>query len=260
MDVRDDGLADKVAVISGGASGIGRALAVAYARCGTRTVIGYYEKDPHDPYETVQAALDVGGQCEAVKLDVRSFEQTERIAQVALDRWGRLDVCVAAAGILRRQSLDGMSDDLWDDLIAVDLRGVLHLFRSCSARMFNGGSMIGISSISGGVYGWENHCHYAAAKSGVVGLCRALAVELASRRVRVNAVIPGLIETPQSLDVENSLGPDGLVAAADLIPMGRVGDADEVARAIRFLSGDDASYVTGQSLVVDGGLTVRWPS
>jgi 3-oxoacyl-[acyl-carrier protein] reductase len=119
--------------------------------------------------------------------------------------------------------------------------------------------MIAISSIAGGVYGWEHHAHYAAAKSGVLGLVRSLAVELSPRQIRVNTIIPGLIETPQSLDPVNSLGPDGLKAAGGYIPMGRVGRADEVARVARFLSGDDSSYITGQELVVDGGLTVRWP-
>jgi 3-oxoacyl-[acyl-carrier protein] reductase len=120
--------------------------------------------------------------------------------------------------------------------------------------------MVAVSSIAGGVYGWDEHAHYAAAKSGVLGLCRSLAVELAPRGIRVNAVIPGLIESPQSLDPVNSLGPQGLADAGRLIPWGRVGTADEAARTIRFLTGDDAGYVTGQQLIVDGGLTVRWPS
>ena len=116
------------------------------------------------------------------------------------------------------------------------------------------------SSISGGVYGWDDHAHYAAAKAGVLGLCRSLAVELAGRGIRVNAVIPGLVESPQSLDPVNSLGPDGLAAASRVIPAGRPGTVDEAARAIRFLTSDDAAYVTGAQLVVDGGLTVGWPA
>lgn len=120
--------------------------------------------------------------------------------------------------------------------------------------------MAATSSIAGGVYGWEDHAHYAAAKSGVLGLCRSLAVELAPRGIRVNAVVPGLIESPQSLDGENSLGMAGLEAAGRLIPWGRVGTVDEAARTIRFLTSADSAYITGQELVVDGGLTIRWPS
>jgi 3-oxoacyl-[acyl-carrier protein] reductase len=167
---------------------------------------------------------------------------------------------VAAAGILRRQSITDMTDSAWDDMLTVDLSGVMRVFRSCSARMNRAGAMVATSSIAGGVYGWEDHSHYAAAKAGVLGLCRSLAVELAPRGIRVNAVIPGLIESPQSLDSVNSLGPEGLREAGKIIPAGRVGTVDEAARAIRFLTSDDAAYVTGQSLVVDGGLTVRWPS
>jgi 3-oxoacyl-[acyl-carrier protein] reductase len=257
---RDDGLDGKVAVISGGASGIGRALAVAYARAGAHTVVGFFPGDLHDVGETVAAVERENGRCQAVELDVRSFEETERIAQAALDTFGRLDIAVAAAGILRRQSIADMTDSAWDDMFAVDLGGVMRVFRSCAARMAHGGAMVATSSIAGGVYGWEDHSHYAAAKAGVLGLCRALAVELAPGGIRVNAVIPGLIESPQSLDSVNSLGPEGLREAGKIIPAGRVGTVDEAARAIRFLTSDDAGYVTGQSLVVDGGLTVRWPS
>ncbi|GAA1233107.1 SDR family NAD(P)-dependent oxidoreductase [Pseudonocardia alaniniphila] len=257
---RDDGLEGKVAVISGGASGIGRALAVAYTRAGAHTVVGFFPGDPHDVGETVAAVESENGRCEAVELDVRSFEQTERIAQAALDTFGRLDIAVAAAGILRRQSIGDMTDSAWDDMLAVDLSGVMRVFRSCAARMNRAGAMVATSSIAGGVYGWEDHSHYAAAKAGVLGLCRSLAVELAPLGIRVNAVIPGLIESPQSLDSVNSLGPEGLREAGKIIPAGRVGTVDEAARAIRFLTSDDAAYVTGQSLVVDGGLMVRWPS
>jgi 3-oxoacyl-[acyl-carrier protein] reductase len=257
---RDDGLEGKVAVISGGGSGIGRALAVAYARAGTHSVIGYLPSDPHDATDTVRAVEDAAGRCAAVAMDVRRFDDTEKLAQAALDEFGRLDIAVAAAGILRRAPLADMTDEAWDDMMAVDLSGVLRVFRSCSTRMDRGGAMVATSSIAGGVYGWEEHSHYAAAKSGLLGLCRSLAVELAPRRIRVNAIIPGLIESPQSLDPVNSLGREGLDAAGSIIPWGRVGNVDEAARAIRFLTSDDSAYITGQQLIVDGGLTVRWPS
>ncbi|GLB66017.1 short-chain dehydrogenase [Arthrobacter mangrovi] len=257
---RDDGLEGKVAVISGGGSGIGRALAVAYARAGAHSVIGYLPSDPHDATDTVRAVEEAGGQCLAVPMDVRRFEDTEHLAQAALDEFERLDISVAAAGILRRAALAEMTDQAWDDMMSVDLSGVLRVFRSCSARMDRGGAMVATSSIAGGVYGWEEHSHYAAAKAGLLGLCRSLAVELAPRRIRVNAIIPGLIESPQSLDPVNSLGRAGLDAAGNIIPWGRVGNVDEAARAIRFLTSDDSAYVTGQQLTVDGGLTVRWPS
>ncbi|MGB6247457.1 MULTISPECIES: SDR family NAD(P)-dependent oxidoreductase [Gordonia] len=256
---RDDGLVGRVAVITGGASGIGRALAVAYARAGADTVVGYYPGDPHDVTETVDAVAEQGRRCVPVAVDVRSTEQVDALAQTALEEFGRLDIAVAAAGILRRNPLPEMNDEAWADMLDVDLTGVVRLFRAAAARMADGGAMVAISSIAGGVYGWDEHAHYAAAKSGQAGLCRSLATELAPRGIRVNAVIPGLIETPQSLDAVNSLGPDGLAAAAAGIPAGRVGRADDVARVIRFLTSDDSVYLTGQQVIVDGGLTVRWP-
>ncbi|GAA2432007.1 SDR family NAD(P)-dependent oxidoreductase [Actinomadura vinacea] len=249
----------KVAVISGGASGIGRALAVAYARAGVASVIGYYPGDPHDPQAAVDEVTANGGRAVAVPADVRDSAAVDALVRTAVDTFGRLDIAVAGAGILRRAPLAELTDERWDEMLGVDLTGVLRVFRSAAAAIGPGGAMVAVSSIAGGVYGWDDHAHYAAAKAGVLGLVRSLGVELAPRGIRVNAVIPGLIETPQSLDAENSLGPDGLRAAARGIPTGRVGRAAEVAGVIRFLTSDEASYVTGQQLVVDGGLTTRFP-
>ncbi|MCI9890085.1 SDR family oxidoreductase [Micrococcales bacterium 31B] len=257
---RDDGLDGKVAVITGGASGIGAALAVAYARAGAHSVIGVYPGDPHSPDDTRRRVAELGRDCRAIEMDVRDSEGNERLAQAALDAHGRLDIAVAAAGILRRNALAEMTDAAWDDMLSVDLGGVMRTFKSCAARMSGPGAMVAVSSIAGGVYGWDDHSHYSAAKAGVLGLCRALATELAPRGIRVNAVVPGLIESPQSLDEVNSLGKAGLLAAGASIPLGRVGTVDEAARVIRFLTSDDSGYVTGQQFLVDGGLTVKWPS
>jgi 3-oxoacyl-[acyl-carrier protein] reductase len=249
-----------VAVITGAASGIGQALAVEYARRSVRTVIGAFPGDPHDPDETARQVRAAGGACVVHEVDVRDTAQVEAFAQRAVAEFGRLDIAVAGAGVLRRSPLGELTDDAWDDMLQVDLTGVLRTLRSAARRMDGGGAMVAISSIAGGVYGWGEHAHYAAAKAGVLGLCRSLAVELAPRRIRVNAVIPGLIVTPQSLDPVNSLGLDGLARAGADIPWGRVGEPTEVASVIAFLTSSDAAYVTGQSLVVDGGLTVRMPA
>lgn len=258
--LRDDGLAGRVAIITGAASGIGRALAVAYARAGAASVLGYLPADPHNVTETLQAVEAAGGRAVPVAVDVRDSGQVDAFAQAAIDKYGRLDIAVAAAGVLRRASLAELDDQAWEDMLSVDLAGVLRTLRAAAARTSGPGAMVAVSSIAGGVYGWDDHAHYAAAKAGVLGLVRSLAAELAHRGIRVNSVIPGLIESPQSLDEVNSLGPAGLAEAGKAIPAGRVGHVDEVARAIRFLTSDDASYITGQQLIVDGGLTVRWPS
>lgn len=246
----------RCAVVTGAASGIGRSLAVQLAEVGCRVVVPVYAGDPHDPVATVALVEEVGGEALVVPTDVRSTEQVESLFDRALDAWGRVDYVVAGAGILRRAALVDMSDEQWDDLLQVDLHGVMRTLRAGARRLTRGGAMVAVSSIAGGVYGWGAHAHYATAKAGVLGLVRSLAVELAPQGVRVNTVIPGLIETPQSSDAVNSLGPEGLLAAGASIPWGRVGQPDEAASVIRFLLSDEARYVTGQELLVDGGLTV----
>ncbi len=250
----------KVAVITGAASGIGRALAVHYAQRGVHSVIGTFPGDPHDPEETLRLVKDAGGLGVIHEVDVRSTPSVDAFAERAMQEYGRLDYAVANAGILRNSPLGEMTDERWEDMLNVDLTGVLRTLRAGAAKMVDGGAMVAVSSIAGGVYGWEEHAHYAAAKAGVLGLIRSVAVELGPRQIRANAVIPGLIETPQSLDPVNSLGPDGLQRAGNDIPWGRVGRPEEVASAIAFLTSDDARYITGQSLVVDGGLTVKMRS
>ncbi|CAG7591733.1 MULTISPECIES: SDR family NAD(P)-dependent oxidoreductase [Rhodococcus] len=252
-----DNLKDRVAVVTGAASGIGRETAVALAEVGVRVVIGTFPGDPHDPKETLRRVESVGGDGVIHDVDVRSTSEVEAFTDRALTEWGRLDFAVANAGVLRKNAIAELDDAAWSDMLQVDLTGVMRTLRAAATRIDGPGSLISISSIAGGVYGWGEHAHYSAAKAGVLGLSRALAVELAPRGIRSNAIVPGLIETPQSSDPVNSLGPDGLVAAGAKIPWGRVGTAAEIATVIRFLVSDDSRYLTGQSIVVDGGLTTK---
>lgn len=248
-----------VAIISGAASGIGRATAVQLAARGVKVVIGTFPGDPHDPMQTQSLVAAQGGQSVIHEVDVRDSGQVDAFAQRAIDEFGSLSIAVANAGILRNAALADLTDAAWDDMLQVDLTGVLRTFRSASKVMKSSGSMVAVSSIAGAVYGWPEHAHYTAAKAGLLGLVRSLAIELAPRGITVNSVVPGIIESPQSLDPVNSLGPEGLKIIAGSIPAGRVGTPDDVASLIDFLASSKASYISGQAIIVDGAYTVRLP-
>ena len=248
-----------VAIISGAASGIGRATAVQMAARGVKVVIGTFPGDPHDPTETQSLIAAQGGQCVIHEVDVRNSAQVDAFAQRAIDEFGNLTIAVANAVILRNAALADLTDEAWDDMLQVDLTGVLRTFRAASKVMNSSGSMIAVSSIAGAVYGWPEHAHYTTAKAGLLGLVRSLAIELAPRGITVNSVVPGIIESPQSLDPVNSLGPEGLKMISGSIPAGRVGTPDDVASLIDFLSSSKATYISGQAIIVDGAYTVRLP-
>jgi len=248
-----------VAIISGAASGIGRATAVQLAARGVKVVIGTFPGDPHDPMQTQSLVAAQGGQSVIHEVDVRDSGQVDAFAQRAIDEFGSLSIAVANAGILRNAALADLTDAAWDDMLQVDLTGVLRTFRSASKMMKSSGSMVAVSSIAGAVYGWPEHAHYTTAKAGLLGLVRSLAIELAPRGITVNSVVPGIIESPQSLDPVNSLGPEGLKMIAGSIPAGRVGTPDDVASLIDFLASSKASYISGQAIIVDGAYTVRLP-
>ena len=248
-------LQDRVAVVTGASSGIGQATARAFAEAGARVVIGTFADDPHDAQATLSTIDAIGGEAKVVSADVRRTDEVEALCRTAIDSWGRLDIAVANAGVLRRDPIRNLTDAVWTDVLDVDLGGVMRVCRAASSAFTGPGSIIAVGSIAGGVFGWEEHSHYAAAKAGILGLVRSLAAELGSREVRVNAVLPGLVETPQSLDPETSIGAEGLSSARAAIPLRRVGDAQEIASVVRFLASDEASYLTGQSVVVDGGVS-----
>ena len=154
--------------------------------------------------------------------------------------------------------LDQLTDEKWDHTFDVDLKGMIRVIRAAAPKMraAGTGSIVCLSSIMGIAYGWDEHVHYSAAKHGVVGLVRGLAVELAPAGVRVNGVAPGYVRSAQTLSEQHSLGAAGLEAAAGIIPMGRVGQPADIADVILFLASDAARYMTGQVIAVDGGLLV----
>jgi len=246
--------------VTGASSGIGRAVAIAQAEAGNNVVVGTFDGDPHPVDDTADAVTTAGGQALVVQADVRSTPQLRRAFADAVARFGGLDAVVANAGWLQVAPLPTMSDELWGQVLDVDLTGVMRTVRAGVQHLGQGGAVVCVSSIAGGTVGWAGHTPYTAAKAGVVGFVRTAALELAAQGVRVNALLPGVIESPQSLDPVNSAGRSGLARSAGRIPLGRVGDPSDVADVVTFLLSRGARYITGQAIVVDGGLTVAWPT
>jgi 3-oxoacyl-[acyl-carrier protein] reductase len=244
------------ALITGAGIGIGAATARAFARAGYRVIVtDILEEEGRSVAGDIGSA---GGEAEYHYLDVADTAKTDSVVSTVQDRYGPLDAVVANAGIAHRVPLAELTDEKWDHTHEIDLKGVMRVCRAAAPAMREAGrgSMIALSSIMGVAYGWDEHVQYSAAKAGVVGLVRGLAVELARDGVRVNGIAPGYIRTAQALSEEHSLGPEGLEKAADFIPMGRVGEPEEIADVSVFLASEGARYITGQVLVVDGGLLV----
>ncbi|HSK17435.1 MAG TPA: SDR family NAD(P)-dependent oxidoreductase [Gaiellaceae bacterium] len=248
----------RTALVTGAASGIGAATAVALARAGADVVLGWFAGDPHDVEPVVQDVEALGRLAVAVEADVRTRAAGEHLVGAALEAWGRLDVVVANAGIARDVPSAELDDDRWRELMEVDLLGVFRCFRAALGPMREAGfgRLLAVSSIAGAVQGWPRHVHYAAAKAGVVGLVRSLALEVAADGITVNAVAPGVVVSPQSSDPVNSLGPDGLRSFAERVPVGRNGVPEDVAAPLVYLASEEASFLTGQTIVVDGGATL----
>lgn len=246
----------KTVLITGSGIGIGAATARAFAEAGYRVIVTDVLDD--EGQNVVSEIEDRGGEAEYHHLDVTSTEEVERVVSEAEERYGPLDCVVANAGIAHKVPLTELTDERWDHTQEVDLKGVMRVCRAAAPAMREAGrgSMIAVSSIMGVAYGWDEHVQYSAAKAGVVGLVRGLAVELARDGIKVNGIAPGYIRTAQALSEEHSLGPQGLEAAAEFIPMGRVGEPEDIADVILFLASDAARYLTGQVVVVDGGLLV----
>lgn len=249
------GQAPRTVLITGGGIGIGRATAEAFGRQGDHVVVtDVLEAEGAAVAAAIRAA---GGAAEFRPLDVRSTEAAHALV-AELEAKGGVDVIVANAGIARKVPIETLTDEDWDLTFDVDLKGMLRVVRPAVAGMKarGRGAVVCVSSIMGVAYGWDEHVHYSSAKAGVVGLVRGLAVELARSGIRVNGVAPGYIRTAQLLSKEHSLGPEGAEAAGAFIPMGRIGEPDEIADVIVFLASAGARYLTGQTVVVDGGLLV----
>jgi 3-oxoacyl-[acyl-carrier protein] reductase len=249
----------KTAVITGAASGIGAASAALFARAGANVVLGWFPGDPHDVEPVERAITAAGGNALTVPVDVRSTAEVEALLDTATARFGGVDIVLANAAIARLVPSDELDDERWSALLDVDLAGVFRCFRGAipHLRARGGGRLLATSSVAGATVGWAEHTHYATAKAGIKGMVRSLALELGPSQITVNAIAPGVIATPQALDPVNSLGPEGVADFGQHVPLGRSGVPEDIAAAYLFLASDEAGYVTGQTLVVDGGVTLQ---
>jgi 3-oxoacyl-[acyl-carrier protein] reductase len=242
-------LTNQVAIVTGASQGIGRAIAVTLARSGAK--VACVARNAEKLAETVAAVEAAGGTAAAFSCDVTSGDSVQKVVDEVAERWGKIHILVNNAGITRDTLIPRMSDDDWDSVINTNLRGTFLFTRAVTRPMMQAryGRIINISSVSG-IMGNPGQANYAASKAGVIGMTRVVAKELAGRKVTVNAVAPGFIET----EMTEALGPVVLEEVKKRVPAKRLGHVDDIAGAVLFLASASASYVTGQVLTVDGGL------
>ena len=251
-------LDDKVAFVTGAASGIGAATATTFAEAGADVALAYFAGDPYDVAPAAHAVEAAGRRALVLECDVASREAVDDAVARTVAELGSIDIVVANAGIARVVPSVELDDERWAQLLDIDLAGVFRCFRAALPHMVAAGwgRLLATSSIVGPYMGWSEHVHYGAAKGGVAGLVRSLALEVARNGITVNAVAPGVIVSPQSSDPVNSMGADGLAAFAQRVPAGRNGRPEDVAALYTYLASDEASYLTGQVLLIDGGASL----
>ena len=243
---------EKTAVVTGGSRGLGRAICLELARGGANVVLCYAGNEAA-ANETVAACESLGAKAVAVRCDVSKEDEVKALMDAALKTFGRIDILVNNAGITRDGLLMMMKPEDFDAVIAANLRGAFLCMKAVARQMVKQryGRIVNLSSVVG-LRGNAGQVNYAASKAGVVGMTKSLAKELASRGVTVNAVAPGFIET----DMTAAMPQAAKDAMMPTIPMQRLGQPEDVARAVAFLASDEAAYVTGQVLAVDGGMAM----
>ncbi|MDG2220098.1 MAG: 3-oxoacyl-[acyl-carrier-protein] reductase [Rubripirellula sp.] len=242
-------LNDQVAVVTGASQGLGKAVAIALGMNGATVVC--LARNAAKLADTVKEIEAAGGKAEAVSCDVTDRTAAAAAIQGAKETHGRLDILINNAGITRDKLMRGMSDEEWDDVIATNLTSCFVCCRTAAGIMRRSkyGRIINMASISG-LIGNPGQANYSASKAGMIGMTRTLSKELISRGVTVNAVAPGFIGSEMTAE----LGEVVLAEAKKRIPAKRLGEAEDVAAAVLFLASKDAGYITGQTLVVDGGI------
>ena len=245
-------LEDRVAVVTGGSRGIGKAIAVELAKRGATVVVNYVNSAKAAQEVVAQIEQD-GGKAMAVQADVSDFEQANKLIQTTLDTYEKIDILVNNAGITRDKLIMMMSEEDFDVVLATNLKGTFNCSKPAVRSMIRkrSGRIINITSVSGQM-GDAGQTNYSASKAGQIGFTKSLAKEVAARNVTVNAVAAGFVDT----DILKTMPAEILANVEDMIPLGRKATPEDIAYAVAFLASDEASYITGQVLAVDGGMVM----
>lgn len=242
-------LEGKAAIVTGGGRGIGRGIAKVFAREGARVLV--VNRSSEAGQRTVEEIEAEGGTGSLFVGNVKSWPDMQGMAKACVERYGRIDVLCLNAGIFPTSLIEDLDEAMWDDVIDTNLKGVFFGTKACIPQMKRqaGGRIVVVSSITGPNVGWAGLCHYMASKGGVNAFVRGAALELAKHNITVNAVSPGTIMT----EGLRELGGDALDEITRIIPAGYIGEPEDIAYALLFFASDQARYVTGQALVLDGG-------
>jgi 3-oxoacyl-[acyl-carrier protein] reductase len=245
-------LEGKIALVTGASRGIGREIALELARQGANVAVNYAGSESK-ANEVVDEIKAMGKEAFVIKCDVSNSEEVAAMVKETVDRFGKLDILVNNAGITKDNLLMRMKEDEWDDVININLKGVFLCTKAVTRQMMKQrvGRIINITSVVG-VSGNPGQANYVAAKSGVIGLTKTTAKELASRNITVNAIAPGFITT----DMTDKLSEEVKAEMLKQIPLARLGEPKDIAKMTAFLASDDSSYITGQTLHVNGGMVM----